>query len=88
MAFWRVKSHDLVRMAQTHVYDTAILIAGDRDLAEAVRTAQDMGRHVAVAHPQRAGIATEVRQLADFIREIATSELQQMLKARPPLPAP
>ncbi|MGH8906868.1 MAG: NYN domain-containing protein [Egibacteraceae bacterium] len=35
---------DLVRLAQRNAYDTAILIAGDRDLAEAIRTAQDSGK--------------------------------------------
>jgi len=74
---------DLVRLAQTKAYDTAVLIAGDRDLAEAVRTAQDAGRHVIIAHPVGAGIATELRQLADVLIPIRADELQRMLTDRP-----
>ena len=74
---------DLVRLGQTRAYDTAVLIAGDRDIAEAVRTAQDLGRHVVVAHPQGAGMATELRQLADGVIPIVIGQLQRMLVRRP-----
>jgi uncharacterized LabA/DUF88 family protein len=52
---------DLVRLAQRDVYATAIVVAGDRDLAEPVRVAQDEGRRVIVAVPRGAGFATELR---------------------------
>lgn len=74
---------DLVRLAQQGAYGTGILIAGDRDLAEAVRVAQAMGRRVVVAHPAGDGIATELRQLADQVQPISEDELKQMLQARP-----
>ena len=69
---------DLVRLGQQGTYDTAILVAGDRDLAEAVRTAQDAGRRVVLAHPEGAGVAQELRQLADHVLEIGIPHLTRM----------
>ena len=69
---------DLVRLAQRHVFDTAVLIAGDRDLAEPVRVAQDEGRRVIVAIPEEGGIATELAQLADEVRHIGEDVLRKM----------
>ena len=74
---------DLVRLAQRPVYDTAVLVAGDRDLAEAVRTAQDFGARVMVATPRRQGVAQEVVQLADGIVDIGVDDLRLMLPPRP-----
>jgi uncharacterized LabA/DUF88 family protein len=71
---------DLVRLAQRHVYDTAILVAGDRDLAEPVRAAQDEGRRVIVAVPEGAGLARELRFLADAVVTIGKAELRSMFK--------
>lgn len=73
---------DLVRLAQRPAYDTAILITGDRDLAEPVRVAQDEGRRVIVAAPPDAHIATELRQLADELVEIDEASLKKMLTVR------
>lgn len=69
---------DLVRLAQRRTYDTAVLIAGDRDLAEPVRVAQDEGRRVIVAVPKGAGLAKELRQLADEVHDIDASQLRSM----------
>lgn len=69
---------DLVRLAQNDAYDTAILIAGDRDLAEAVRTAQDYGRRVLLGIPEGAGVANEVRQLADDIIVIDKAQVKKL----------
>lgn len=74
---------DLVRLAQRNVYDTAFLIAGDRDLAEAVRVAQDEGRRVILLHPSGGGVATELRHLADEVRPLSLQDLKQMLRVRP-----
>lgn len=74
---------DLVRLAQRRVYDCAVLIAGDRDLAEAVRVTQDEGRRVIVAHPAGSGVATELRQLADEVIAISIPDLQTMLTVKP-----
>lgn len=61
---------DLVRLADNGAYDIAILVTGDRDIAEAVRVAQDRGCRVLLAHPPQAGVAHELRDLADEIVEI------------------
>jgi uncharacterized LabA/DUF88 family protein len=74
---------DLVRLAQHRAYDTALVLAGDRDLAEAVRVAQDEGRRVVVAHPVGGGVATELRQLADEVIVISILDLQTMLTVKP-----
>lgn len=72
---------DLVRLAGRGVIDTAILISGDRDLAEAIRSAQDFGLAVSVATPGR-GLAREVAKLADAILVIPPEKLDQMLPSR------
>lgn len=73
---------DLVRLAQRGVYDLAILLAGDRDLAEPVRVAQDEGCKVNLLIPNGAGVATELRQLADEVWTLETAELHRMLRDR------
>lgn len=73
---------DLVRLADRHAYDTAIVIAGDRDLAEAVRTAQDAGRRVVVATPSRQSLAGELCQLADAVIDLDVTALHRLLKSR------
>lgn len=73
---------DLVRLAQRRVYDTALLLAGDRDLAEPVRVAQDEGAFVTLAAPLRAGIASELRQLVDLHLKLDADDLQAMLDVR------
>lgn len=69
---------DLVRLASRSIFDAAILVSGDRDLAEPVRTAQDHGVHVVIATPGRQGLAKELRQLADVVIEIA--DLEKLLR--------
>jgi uncharacterized LabA/DUF88 family protein len=61
---------DLVRLAQRRAYDTAILLCGDRDIAEAVRVAQDEGRRVVVAYPRGAGLSHELKHYADELLEL------------------
>ena len=73
---------DLVRLAQQVVYDTAVLIAGDRDLAAAVATAQDSGRRVIVALPAGASLARELRHLADEVTELRDADLRTMITPR------
>lgn len=72
---------DLVRLAGRGVIDTAILISGDRDLAEAIRSAQDFGIAVSVASPGR-GLARELEKLADDVLEIPLETLELMLPFR------
>ena len=75
---------DIVRLAQRPAYNTPVLFAGDRDLAEAVRTAQDFGARVIVATPRNQGVAHELVQLADGVISIAEKYLQLMLRPRAP----
>lgn len=74
---------DMVRLAQRHAYDVGVLIAGDRDLAEPVRVAQDEGRRIVVAVPEGAGLAVELKQLADEVVELTKADLAQMLEVTP-----
>lgn len=70
---------DMVRLAERGVFDVAVLVAGDRDLAGAVRAAQEAGARVIVAHPERAGVATELRQLADTLVVVERDHLSRMV---------
>ena len=74
---------DMVRLASRSVLGTAIMIAGDRDLAEVVRTVQDYGVRVVIATPNQATVAAEVVQLADSVLEIAPEDIGGMLIDRP-----
>lgn len=73
---------DMVRLASRSAYTTAVLIAGDRDLAEAIRTAQDFGVRVLLASPSQQSVAQEVAQLADDLLDIAEVDLRLMLPLR------
>ncbi len=73
---------DMVRLAGRSVCSTAVLIAGDRDLAEVVRAVQDFGVRVLVAIPNRASLSRELAQLADDIEEIDLKRLGEMLSVR------
>ncbi len=70
---------DMVRLAQRRAYDIGILIAGDRDLAEPVRAAQDEGRRIILAVPHQAGVAPELRQLADDVLTLDDAALGCLL---------
>ena len=57
---------DLVRLAQQRAFDTALIIAGDRDLAEALRViADDYARRVIVYSVEGSTPAKELLQSAD-----------------------
>ena len=74
---------DMVRLAGRSVFQTAIVIAGDRDLAEVVRTVQDYGVRVLIATPNRSSVASEILQLADDMIDIREEVLRTMLPNRP-----
>ena len=69
---------DMVRLASRSVCETMVLIAGDRDLAEVVRTVQDFGIRVLIASPNCASIAQELAQLADHIIGISAESILQI----------
>jgi uncharacterized LabA/DUF88 family protein len=79
---------DLVRLAERAAYDCAVLVAGDGDLAEAVRAAQEAGRRVVVASPNGSGIASDLQYLADEVLAIAKEDLERMLEEREQREAP
>jgi uncharacterized LabA/DUF88 family protein len=57
---------DLVRLAQLRAFDTALIIAGDRDLAEALRVvADDHARRVILFSVEGSSPAKELVQAAD-----------------------
>jgi uncharacterized LabA/DUF88 family protein len=55
---------DMIRYAQNHVYDVAVLVSTDGDLADAVRLIKDMGKQVELAVPNGAR-ADELRRACD-----------------------
>jgi len=71
---------DIVRLAQRRVYDAAILVAGDRDLAEPVRAAQDEGCRIVMAAPNNASMAEELRQIADEVKRIKKPDLEKLFQ--------
>jgi uncharacterized LabA/DUF88 family protein len=73
---------DLVTLAQIHAYETAILITGDRDIAEAVRAAQDLGRRLILVCPTQAGVSAELRQLADKVVDVDARDIEAVVTRR------
>lgn len=78
---------DLVRLAGRKVFDTAVLISGDRDLAAVIQTIQEIGCRVVVATPDRYCVAREVLELADRVIELDDEVLHLMLPRRLPSPS-
>ena len=74
---------DMVRMAGLEVCSAAVLVAGDRDLAEAVQAAQDFGMRVLIATPNRQSVARELSELADDVIDIDRQDLAKMLEPPP-----
>jgi len=71
---------DIVRLAQRRVYDAAIVVAGDRDLAEPIRLAQEEGCRVILAIPDGGSIAWELKQLADEVRRFRKEDLRKLFR--------
>jgi uncharacterized LabA/DUF88 family protein len=69
---------DMLSAAAKKMYDTAILVSGDGDLAEAVRAVKELGLHVEVAAFVK-GKAYELTQMADLNRELTPADLQPFL---------
>ena len=73
---------DLIAHSQSHNYAWALLIAGDRDLVDPVRSAQNDGHRVVVAIPEGAGIAPQLRRRADEFVTIDPATLSRFLTPR------
>ncbi|GGS03794.1 hypothetical protein GCM10010169_55700 [Micromonospora fulviviridis] len=72
---------DMLRLVQQGSCGVIVLIAGDRDLAEAVRAVQGLGATVIIAHPERAPLSPELRDLADD-RIILTAGIMEKLTTK------
>ncbi len=79
---------DMVRLATRASVSSMVVVAGDRDLAEGIRTVQDYGVRVVVATPSRQSIARELAQLADDVVEFGAEELSKILPPRLPAEGP
>ena len=55
---------DIVMLAQSNSYDTAILVSGDGDFVPAVKAAQSFGKHVENAY-FKSGHSWHLRQTCD-----------------------
>jgi uncharacterized LabA/DUF88 family protein len=73
---------DLIGHSRSHSYEWALLIAGDHDLVDPVRSVENDGHRVVVAVPEGAGIAPTLRRRADKFVTIDQSSLRSFLKTR------
>jgi len=64
------------------LYDTAVLVTGDGDFAEAVQAVKDLGNHVEVACFVR-GRSDALAQAADLIRDLTPADITPMLGGSP-----
>lgn len=69
---------DMLSGAIRNIYDTAILVSGDADFAEAVRAVKETGRHVEVVAfaPNR---AAELMRAADVCKDLTAADLRSFL---------
>lgn len=70
---------DMVRLAGRSAFNAAVVISGDRDLAEVIRTVQDYGVRVVIVTPNPRSVAREVAQLADDVIELSKEDIEKML---------
>lgn len=69
---------DMLLGAIRNIYDTAILVSGDADFAEAIRAVKETGRHVEIAS-FAANRARELLQAADVCKELTPADLRPFL---------
>lgn len=70
---------DMVKLAQNHAYDIMLLIAGDADLVESVRTVQEHGRRVVIARPASSAHCA-LFDMADEIVDLTPDTLKFFLQ--------
>ncbi|MGH7882829.1 MAG: NYN domain-containing protein [Candidatus Dormibacteraceae bacterium] len=73
---------DLVHLAEKRAYDWAVLVAGDRDFAEVVDTAEDEGRRIVVAVPTDKDLAPQLRRGADEVIVIDSKDLNSFFRIK------
>lgn len=75
---------DILRMAQQGAFDIAIVVAGDRDLAEALRVvADDFARRVILYEVPGSEAHKELRHIADDFGVLLDHELAAMVGRQP-----
>jgi len=55
---------DMLNLAWKNVYDTAILVSGDGDFADAVEAVKELGKHIENAYTKK-GLSQHLRQACD-----------------------
>jgi uncharacterized LabA/DUF88 family protein len=69
---------DMLAAAAKDMYDTAVLVSGDGDLAEAVKAVKELGRHAEVAaFPKNR--AQDLVKASDVSRDMTVGELKPLL---------
>ena len=74
---------DMVRLASLPAFEAAVVIAGDGDLVEVIRTVQDHGVRVLIVTPNPGSVARKVAQFADDVIELPKEEIVKMLTYHP-----
>jgi len=69
---------DMLSGAIKNLYDTAILVSGDGDLAEALRAVKETGRHVEVV-AFTANRSYELLQVADVCKDLTAVTVRPFL---------
>jgi len=77
---------DLVKLATITNISTIVLLAGDEDLTEAVRLAQDQGTKVIVATPNYKSLSKGLRNSADQIAKLDSATTTALLTPNKPYP--
>lgn len=72
---------DMLSNASRDLYDVAVLVSGDGDLAEAVQAVKDLGRHVEVVYFEH-GSSNHLRQVADLSRRVTLDDMQPLFMGR------
>ena len=67
---------DMLSTGAKGLYETAILVSGDGDLAEAVKAVKDLGKHVEVTAFQK-GTSNELIKAADLCRDLTPAHMTQ-----------
>ncbi len=71
---------DMVEMAYTNSYDTAILVSGDGDMASAVNAVKRLGKHVEnVSAPSN--LSSHLRKICDCVRILDNDFLSDCWKS-------
>jgi uncharacterized LabA/DUF88 family protein len=74
---------DMLLQASKNLFDVAILVSGDGDLAEAVRAVKDLGKHVELAALAK-GRSWELVQSADVVTSITSKDMAPLFRSANP----